>query len=192
MHNTTAAKASWGGGLTRVLAVWGWCGAVTEDVYKNAVAAFKKMAGSTTKEMSRRRFTKTLSQKYPEDFANLIFDTFDTDGNGAMSVCTPLARTRHTWLPSCCCCGSLGVSAWLGRAAVRVSCVHGPVERRVGGAEAAGLVHAVRQGPQRRAGKGRGDHVLPDAAALVDVQVLCRIARRKEAQERRSVQGADG
>ena len=60
---------------------------MSEDVYKNAVAAFKKMAGSTTKEMSRKQFTRTLSQKYPEDFANLIFDTFDTDGNGAMSVC---------------------------------------------------------------------------------------------------------
>jgi len=59
---------------------------VNEDAYKNAIAAFKKMAGSTSKEMSRKQFTKTLTQKYPEEFADLIFDTFDTDGNGTMSL----------------------------------------------------------------------------------------------------------
>ena len=60
---------------------------MNEDAYKNAITAFKKMAGSTSKEMSRKQFTKTLTQKYPEEFADLIFDTFDTDGNGTMSVC---------------------------------------------------------------------------------------------------------
>jgi len=59
---------------------------VNEDAYKNAIAAFKKMAGSTAKEMSRKQFTKTLTLKYPDEFADLIFDTFDTDGNGTMSL----------------------------------------------------------------------------------------------------------
>ena len=59
---------------------------VNEEAYKNAVAAFKKIAGSTKKEMSRKQFTKTLTQKYPPTFADLIFDTFDTDGNGTMSL----------------------------------------------------------------------------------------------------------
>jgi len=59
---------------------------VNEDAYKNAIAAFKKMAGSTSKEMSRKQFTKTLTLKYPDEFADLIFDTFDTDGNGTMSL----------------------------------------------------------------------------------------------------------
>ena len=64
---------------------------MNEEAYKNAVAAFKKIAGSTKKEMSRKQFTKTLTQKYPPAFADLIFDTFDTDGNGTMSVCLVLS-----------------------------------------------------------------------------------------------------
>lgn len=71
---------------------------VNEEAYKNAVAAFKKIAGSTKKEMSRKQFTKTLTQKYPPEFADLIFNTFDTDGNGTMSVCSTILPTHFLFL----------------------------------------------------------------------------------------------
>ena len=74
---------------------------VNEEAYKNAVAAFKKIAGSTKKEMSRKQFTKTLTQKYPPEFADLIFNTFDTDGNGTMSVCSTTLPTHSSFFLSC-------------------------------------------------------------------------------------------
>jgi len=57
---------------------------VNEDVYNNAVATFKKMAGSTAKDVTRRQFVK--EQDYPEDFSGLIFSAFDTDNSGSMSL----------------------------------------------------------------------------------------------------------
>ena len=118
---------------------------VSEEAYKNAVAAFKKIAGSTKKEMSRKQFTKTLTQKYPPEFADLIFNTFDTDGNGTMSVCPPsFSHASSLWhsLPFPSSSPTL-VSINHTHTAERVLGVHGPLERRLGGAEAAGLVHAL-------------------------------------------------
>jgi len=59
---------------------------VPPAAFDNAIAAFKKITGSTTKDMSRKAFIKTLTQRYPEEFATMIFETFDTDGNGSMSL----------------------------------------------------------------------------------------------------------